>query len=337
MMDGEKAAYGTLPSSPGNEDIPVHEQVAPVKTTAKDAKKNYDSLAWIYDSWSCWERPFLRAGIASLDPQLGERCLEIGCGTGSLLPALAERVASTGSVVAVDISPKMLKRAEKRVAQTRRSNHNLAPVHFICADMGDSVGLGGTAHGAAGTYDAVIATFVLELFPVDVTRRVLAEVRRLLKPTGRLCVVAMSAVNPKGVREPFNPPTAKKTCATRFYEKCHKWFPRTVDCRPIYAAATLAAAGFAVEPVLDKVTQASVAKARKEYDQRPYGTQLLPMYGLNVEVICCQQSDAGLDDVGGGDGGARPRRSTMGVAAWVDTPAAAAIVDGALSIRNNDD
>ena len=80
--------YRAIPQQcPGT---PVHEQVARINTTSADAKKNYDRLACIYDCWSCWERPYLRAGVASLDLQPGERCLEIGCGTGSLLPTLAE-------------------------------------------------------------------------------------------------------------------------------------------------------------------------------------------------------------------------------------------------------
>ena len=234
----------------------------------------------------------------------------------------------TGSVVAVDISEKMLKRAERRVAKQRRSR-NLAPVAFVCADVGGPRGLADTAHGGEGTYDAAIATFVLELFPVDVTQRVLAEVRRLLKPTGRLCVVAMSAVNPKarswGMGDgsyPVDKPP-RKTCATRFYERCHRWFPRTVDCRPIYAAATLAAAGFAVEPVLDRATQAAVKVARDGFQQPPYGTQLLPMYGLNVEVVCCQRNEP-----------TKPRSNTMEVGEWAadaKATAAAADDDGAVA------
>ena len=318
----QEKAYGTLPAEAACPGTPVHEQVAPIKTTADDARKNYDRLACIYDCWSCWERPYLRAGLASLNPQPGEKCLEIGCGTGSLLPALAERVTRRGEVVAVDISSKMLKRAESRLARKRRS-HNLAPVHFVCADVGAPQGLRGTGHGDPGTYDAAIATFVLELFPVEVTKSVLAEVRRLLKPTGRLCVVAMSAVNPNkhswGMGDGSYPVSKRpqKTCATRFYELCHRWFPKTVDCRPIYCAATLAAAGFCVEPVLDRATQASVKIARTEWHQTPYGTQLLPMYGLNVEVICCCKR--GDVDGGGGEPPHQktlPRVGTMEVKEW---------------------
>ncbi len=47
--------------------------------------------------------PVARAHIVRLGVGPGWRCLELGCGNGSIAQALAERVASTGHVVASDI------------------------------------------------------------------------------------------------------------------------------------------------------------------------------------------------------------------------------------------
>ena len=47
--------------------------------------------------------PVERAHIDRLGVRSGWRCLELGCGNGSIAQALAERVAPTGHVVASDI------------------------------------------------------------------------------------------------------------------------------------------------------------------------------------------------------------------------------------------
>lgn len=49
------------------------------------------------------------AGIAE-----GQKILDIGTGTGILLPYLAEHIGSGGSIMAVDMAEKMLKRAEEK-------------------------------------------------------------------------------------------------------------------------------------------------------------------------------------------------------------------------------
>jgi SAM-dependent methyltransferase len=47
--------------------------------------------------------PFEITHIARLGVGPGWRCLELGCGNGSIAKALAQRVAPTGRVVASDI------------------------------------------------------------------------------------------------------------------------------------------------------------------------------------------------------------------------------------------
>jgi cyclopropane fatty-acyl-phospholipid synthase-like methyltransferase len=62
------------------------------------------------------------AAIDALEPTKGEHLLDIGCGCGQTSLALAERVASTGSVVGIDISAPMLEVALHR----SRANPSLA-------------------------------------------------------------------------------------------------------------------------------------------------------------------------------------------------------------------
>jgi len=64
--------------------------------------------------------PFERACIARLGVQPGWRCLELGCGNGSIAQALAERVAPTGSVLASDIDLKYVADLQAPCLEVRR-------------------------------------------------------------------------------------------------------------------------------------------------------------------------------------------------------------------------
>ena len=84
-----------------------------------------------------------------------------------------------------------------------------------------------------GEFDAVFSSFALELFDSPEIPKVLAEVKRVLKPAGKIGIVSMS----KGDRG---------SILMRFYEWLHKVLPQLVDCRPIYLEQGLKDAGFGV-------------------------------------------------------------------------------------------
>ena len=64
--------------------------------------------------------PFGEKAMSVLKPQPGEKILEIGCGTGTMTLALADRVTTLGEVFAADISRPMLQMAISR-AKARSS------------------------------------------------------------------------------------------------------------------------------------------------------------------------------------------------------------------------
>jgi demethylmenaquinone methyltransferase/2-methoxy-6-polyprenyl-1,4-benzoquinol methylase len=84
---------------------------------------------------------------------------------------------------------------------------------------------------ASSTFDAVFMAFTLELFESAIPQ-VLTEARRILKPAGRLGVVALAETIPANAM-------------SRVYEWAHQHWPHFVDCRPIDVAGALRAAGFA--------------------------------------------------------------------------------------------
>lgn len=180
-----------------------------------------------YDRSSCWSRleePFERraqaTGLELLRVQPGERVLDLGCGSGRALVALARAVGSAGRVVGIDLSPGMIRRATARLRRAGLAER----VELVVADA-SAIPFAGTS------FDAVFMSFALELFDTPEIPLVLAECRRVLRPGGRMGVVSLSRAAP--VRWP-----------TRLYERLHDRFPATLDCRPIHGRLALEAAGF---------------------------------------------------------------------------------------------
>jgi ubiquinone/menaquinone biosynthesis C-methylase UbiE len=108
--------------------------------------------------------------------QAGERVLDVGCGTGSLAIAAKRRVGPDGAVHAIDPSPEMIGRARSKA---RRAKIDIVFEQAIAQ----------TLPFADGSFDAVLSTFVLHQLPGEAIHRAVAEMRRVLRPGGRLLLV----------------------------------------------------------------------------------------------------------------------------------------------------
>jgi ubiquinone/menaquinone biosynthesis C-methylase UbiE len=112
----------------------------------------------------------LKRIVDALDPQPGERVLEIGCGHGVAATYVCERGAK---LTAIDRSPKMIAAAAKR-------NERFGDAEFLVAEL-EALDLG------QRRFDAIFAVRV-GLFHREPERaRMLAE--RWLAPGGRLKTV----------------------------------------------------------------------------------------------------------------------------------------------------
>jgi ubiquinone/menaquinone biosynthesis C-methylase UbiE len=109
-----------------------------------------------------------------LEPQQGERVLEIGPGTGYYTLDLAEWVGDDGAIEILDIQQEMLDHTVRRARE--RGLGNVTPTR------GDAQGLDWEDHH----FDAVILITVLGEIPDQ--DAALGEVARALKPGGRLVV-----------------------------------------------------------------------------------------------------------------------------------------------------
>jgi ArsR family transcriptional regulator len=105
----------------------------------------------------------------------GGVCLEVGCGTGAILPALASRFRS---VLGVDSSTEMLSRARKAVAGfDDRVELRLGEAEHL--PMADS------------TADAVLLHMVLH--HLGEPSAVFPELARVVRPGGRLVIAELTA------------------------------------------------------------------------------------------------------------------------------------------------
>lgn len=150
------------------------------------AEPNADQIAYwndtAGDTWSKMQadldrqiEPLGLVAIEALAPAAGERIIDIGCGCGQTTLQLAARVGPAGGVLAVDVSQPML-----AVARQRAEAAGVKQVRFMEADAQ-------THRFDAAAADAAFSRFGVMFF-ADTTAA-FANVRRALKPDGRLAFV----------------------------------------------------------------------------------------------------------------------------------------------------
>lgn len=195
-----------------------------VLQSKEETKSYYNKIAKVYDLLAEHaEQPMREKGLAKLAPQLAEHILEIGFGTGHCLVEIAEAVGPEGKVFGIDISDAMLELSRELLKK-----HQLAErVDLICADAEQ-------LPFADNSLNGIFTSFTLELFDTPEIPKVLEECHRVLKPGGRLAVVAMSK-------------DGKQGAISKVYEWTHKHFPNLMDCRPIYVQRAVKAAGLEIK------------------------------------------------------------------------------------------
>jgi ubiquinone/menaquinone biosynthesis C-methylase UbiE len=134
----------------------------------------YDLLAWLLLRGR--ERAFRERLLTLAGVEAGESVLDIGCGTGTLAIAAAGHVGPQGSVSGIDASTEMIARARRKAANARvRVTFELAPAERL--PFSD------------GRFDLVLSTLMLHHLPRITRQQCAREVRRVLKPGGRILVV----------------------------------------------------------------------------------------------------------------------------------------------------
>ncbi len=126
--------------------------------------------------------PVTQMALQKADLRPGHHVLDIGCGTGAHAIGAAGQVAPGGRVLALDISPPLLARAQDRVATL----DGVAKIDFLHADAQ-------TVNFDAGTFDVAISRFGVMFFSDPAAA--FANIARGLKPGGRMVFAAWGPVS----------------------------------------------------------------------------------------------------------------------------------------------
>ena len=197
-------------------------EVLPVTRSKQEARRNYDRLSGVYDYISGpFEHRHTEKAIELLSPGEGDLVLEIGFGTGRGLNSIAGFVGAGTEVVGLDLSSGMTRRARLRLESAGFQN--------ACLCIADAAQIPYRIR----VFNYALVSFTLELFDTPEIPLVLAEIRRVLKPGGRIGMVCLS-------KESGTPPILK------LYEWGHRMWPALMDCRPIYGGRFLTDAGFQI-------------------------------------------------------------------------------------------
>jgi ubiquinone/menaquinone biosynthesis C-methylase UbiE len=134
----------------------------------------YDVLVWLL---TCGRARRFRMRLLELARvKTGDRVLDIGCGTGSLLIAAKQLVGPAGVVAGIDASPEMIARARRKArrAAVEADFHEAAAERLPFPDA---------------QFDLVTSTLMLHHLPRTVREASVVEAARVLKPGGRFLAV----------------------------------------------------------------------------------------------------------------------------------------------------
>lgn len=121
-------------------------------------------------------RAFREKTIELADIRRGHNVLDVGCGTGVLTRLAAEKSGPEGSVTGIDPAPAMIGAARMN-SEKEKSNARFKVAAIENLPFPDN------------TFDRALSSLMLHHLPPDVKLKGLAEVRRVLKPDGRLLLV----------------------------------------------------------------------------------------------------------------------------------------------------
>lgn len=106
----------------------------------------------------------------------GERVLEVGCGTGEVAQRARIRVGPDGQVSGIDPSADMIGVARKKASRAGLEiDYRVAAIEALPYPE--------------ASFDVVLSSLMMHHLPDDLKSAGLAEVRRVLKPGGRLLIV----------------------------------------------------------------------------------------------------------------------------------------------------
>lgn len=154
---------------------------SPAPPPAQDVRALFDRIAPAYDQLNDWlslglHRVWKQMTVKWSDARVGDRCLDVCCGSGDLARLLARQVGGMGKVYGVDFACAQLEIAYQKTVLSSRT----APIVW---QEGDALDLPFEAE----TFDA--ATMGYGLRNVTDIPKSLSELYRVLKPGAKVAIL----------------------------------------------------------------------------------------------------------------------------------------------------
>ena len=194
---------------------------------AASARAVYDRIGRLQDSQRIYEQAPVDQLEHLADLADSDSLFELGCGTGRLAADLLTRtLPATATYHGVDVSPKMVELATRRLAPWRsRARVTLLEPPAVELPAGDA------------SADRFVATYVFDLLCATDADALLAEAARILVPGGRLALVSLT----------MGTTTASRMVTSAWATVARRW-PRLVGgCRPIELRDLLTAPTWSLE------------------------------------------------------------------------------------------
>ena len=148
----------------------------------------YDGLVNMMTLGQARRLRFLTVDQALLKP--GEHVLDVGCGTGGVTIPAKLQVGKDGRVTGIDPAPEMIAVARKKASRTG-------------LEIDFRIGVIESLLFPDGTFGAVTSSLMMHHLPEQVRVKGLAEIRRVLKPGGRLLIADMMRPSPSFLKRFF--------------------------------------------------------------------------------------------------------------------------------------
>ena len=160
--------------------MPKEREALKAGLSQSDVVKLYNRLSRVYDYWGyLTESKARQRSLELADIKDGQRVLEVAAGTGLAFVEAVKRNPN-GRNIGIDISERMLARAEKRLRGVGCSSYELTVGSALSIQEEDNY------------IDVLLNSYMFDLLEEKVWPKVLNEFQRVLKPGGRLVLVNMT-------------------------------------------------------------------------------------------------------------------------------------------------
>lgn len=136
--------------------------------------KNYDRAVSLLSLGQIKQFQQRLIDLAQLNPN--QQILDVGCGTGTLCLAIKQQLGPTSTIIGVDASAEMIEQARHKAdhAQLALDFQVQTVEHLSFPDQ---------------SFDRVFSTLMMHHLPDQLKLQALSEIRRVLKPQGRLMIL----------------------------------------------------------------------------------------------------------------------------------------------------